>query len=288
MSEQEEQVTPRHLVRDALDVISFPAAAARVLTLLEDHDVPPARIAEAIALDPPLASRVLRMANSPLFLGHAPVDELPRAVMVLGTALLRDLVLGAGTVRAFQASDIPPPVLEKYWKASIACGALAAEIAMLTDRRLAEVAFTAGLIHNLGELVLLICRAEAAREVLTRVSDSRDGASVASAETAVLGFDHTEVGAALAEEWDFPPTLEECMRCHHTPEQASGDLLPLVSIVHIAGSYGHVMDGPAGDDAVPFATAAEAWDHAGLEPSQMPALVERARDRLDAMQAALL
>lgn len=277
-------MNPQQLVHDALEVVTFPPAAVKVLQLLQDPGVNPQQIADALALDPPLASRVLRIANSPFFLGQSPVDELSRAVVVLGTALLRDLVLGAAVVRAFQGADIPETALDSFWERSIGCGSIAAELALTSSRRLADVAFTAGLMHDLGELPLLVRFPGEMREISAAVAG---GDALQQAESARFGFGHAEVGEALAKAWHFPDTLVECMSFHHCPEKASEDLRQLVSIIHIASRCVPLLyAATTGRDEPPIDPGA--WAFAEVDPAQLPDIIDRARERVEAMQAALL
>ena len=278
-------MTPDTLVENVLEVVSFPSAAAKVLGVLDDPQVRPEKIAELLAFDPGLSAKVLRIANSSMFSGRSQIDELSRAVMILGTALIRELVLGAGAVNAFQSAAMNQQARDACWRHAVCCAALASEIAVPQDRRLAEVAFTAGLTHDLGVLVLLLQCPEDMRELL---SVSARGKAAILSERERFGFDRADVGAALARAWRFPQTLVECMAHHHTPAQASEGYEELVSLIHVASEFAVCVDDPTVAVDQLEGVDSAALGVLGISVEHIEEFVERARERVGGMRAALL
>ena len=280
-------MNPRDLVEDALEVITFPPAGARVLELLDDPEASQRQLADALAMDPPLASRALRIANSPMFMGRSPVDDLNRAVTVLGTGLLRNLVLSSGAMNAFQSVDIPAVSIEEYWRHSILCGALADAIARQSKSRTADAAFTAGLVHDLGQLLLFLRCPEQMRDALSLVAEHDDRWTMREAEREVIGYDHCEAGNLLAEHWGFPESLRAAMQFHHSPLEATAHQ-SLVAAVHIANSCAVMMETESEDldDGPPIEAAA--WEMAGVSPDCLPEVLEAAQCRFDEMREAML
>jgi HD-like signal output (HDOD) protein len=277
---------PQDLVHELEDLVSFPPAAARIIELADDPESVASDLAEALSTDPALAARVLRVANSAYYSLGAPVDSIDRAVSVLGRRRVRDLVVGVSAVYAFENCPIDGAVLREFWSHSVCCGVLAAEIARVGRPRLTESAFCAGLLHDLGELVLRMRAPDAARRVLQDVAASNGSLTIAEAEQSVLGYSHMEVGEALAHQWRLPRSLAESLAYHHRP-LAAGAFRELVGTVHIANSLAVLVEHDSVDlsEAPPVELAA--WPMAGVSRGDALRCVARAKAEFFAMVEVL-
>jgi HD-like signal output (HDOD) protein len=141
-------------------------------------------------------------------------------------------------------------------------------------------------MHDLGELVLLIRCPEEMQAIRTSFGEEPDGRALCDAEAAQFGFDHAAVGSALGSAWHFPATLVDCMAFHHAPADAHHDFGELVAIVHIANGCAALFDAPASE--VPPSIEPATWAAAGIDATMLPEILERARERVESMQAALL
>jgi putative nucleotidyltransferase with HDIG domain len=153
--------------------------------------------------------------------------------------------------------------MENFWRHSLFCGLAARKLAKLAGQCDAEAVFTAGLLHDIGELVIFNRMPEKAKESLMLVLDSADVLTMHQAERQSMGFDHAQVGGELARHWKLPTMLEECIACHHDINAAK-QFPRETAIVHIANIFAQMAEIQSldPDDVTPI--AAEAWDMIGL------------------------
>jgi HD-like signal output (HDOD) protein len=192
-------------------------------------------IGREISHDVALAARLLRVANSPAFGQHGKIATISRAITVLGVRQVRDLTVGLTAIRAFDGVGNELVTMESFWRHSVLCGVAAGQIAARRDRRRDETPFIAGLLHDIGQLVLLSRVPKLARQALLMSVDSVDDLGLFLCEQKVMGFDHAAVGLALAQHWGMPRALQECIEFHHEPELAQEYPLE-VATIHIANS----------------------------------------------------
>jgi putative nucleotidyltransferase with HDIG domain len=281
-------MTPGQLVAETLTLVSFPDAAVRIVSVIEDPDSRPEEIAEALALDPALTARLLKIANSAYYSGISKIDSIPRAVTLLGRRQLRDLTIGISAIRAFEGIPIDVVSVEDFWLHSIYCGILAEEIARLGGLKNAASAFTGGLLHDIGQLLMFMQMPGEMKEILLAGAELGDDVPMATLERARLEFDHTEVGAMLAGEWGLPNSLVECISFHHQPSRAT-EHKELLAVVHIANSLAVLAEKDTDsfrDGTAPIEE--EAWSTAGVRLEEVPDLVEYARSRFNDVRALLI
>jgi putative nucleotidyltransferase with HDIG domain len=257
-------ITPESLVAEVRDLVSLPDIAVQVNTLVEDPRTSAHDIGWVISRDPGLTARLLRVANSPFFGLSTRVATVDRAIAVIGVKPLRDLVLATASVRSFKGIPNGLVSMDDFWYHSLYC-ALAARL-LARQRRLphADSLFVAGLLHDIGQLVLFNRLPDASREVLRLAMDDPHTLDTHQAERKVHGFDHAQVGALLLRQWRLPPLVVECVAQHHAPTAARSYPVE-TAIVHIANVIAtlaeinstHLEDVPAIDPA--------AWKQAGIK-----------------------
>lgn len=196
------------------DLQAVPAVAARVTMLVEDPNASGEDLQEVIERDPALAARILKVANSSLFGFSRRIETLRHAIALLGFRTVKNLVLGASMKDTFKRFGLTERLL---WEHATRAGAVAARLSEHPNVDVErEEAFTAGLLHDLGKIALDNAAPEDYSKVVARAYN--DGVSFVEAEREVFGFDHTELGALVAEKWKLPPRLETVIRLHHSPE----------------------------------------------------------------------
>ena len=206
------------LARGVSTLASLPNVCHRVIELADDRHASAHDIADVISVDPGLSARLLKLVNSAYYTLPQQVDNLSRAVQVVGTDALRNLALATGAVQAFKGIPNTLVDMDAFWNASVHCGLLARSLGRIARHRQPERLFAAGLLHAVGQLVLYTEAPEQAREVLQRLA--RTGASRSAIEHEIFGFDYCEVGAVLLETWQLPPTIWLPIRYHRTPQFA--------------------------------------------------------------------
>lgn len=220
------------LVQGAGELVTLPQVFVRINQLVEDPDSTTADIAGAVSQDPAFTVRLLRIANSPFYGFSSSIETVSRAVTLIGTSQVRNLALSTSIAGTFAGLPNELVSMENFWRHSLYCALIARSLArhIVMDT---EALFTAGLLHDIGELVIFNRYPEQAREALLLVLDSGDQLPVYQAEQQTLGFDHAEVGGELARQWGLPSMLTECIACHHDIRQAQ--LCPQeVALIHIA------------------------------------------------------
>lgn len=255
---------------------ALPAAVMEVIASFSDPDLDSHELAQKIGLDQGLSARMLRVANSSFYGLPRQVASIQDAVMVLGFSSVRSLALAAGIAGAFPVSSASFAWPE-HWKRSMLAGVYARSLAgcLNLDR---ETAFSAGLFHDIGLAVLAFC----APEQLVRAQASAAEGDLLAAEREVLGFDHAQLGGEVAKNWNFPASIEQAIRCHHTALATDGAMLDLVT--HAA----HLLSlADMAQADVPTSLPEDLTRVLGLDADKLRQCLPSAEE-LDAASAALL
>ena len=228
-------LTPQGLVERTKDLVTLPEVALRIAQIVEDPASSANDISREIGLDAALTARLLRVANSAAY-GHAgKIGTLPRAVAILGMRQVRDLAVGLTAIRAFDGISNELVTMDSFWRHSVLCAVAAGQIAARGPRKVDNCSFVAGLLHDIGQLVLFSQAADLGRRALLMSVDSIDDLEVFRCEREVMGFDHAAVGGTLARKWGLPRALQECIEFHHEPDRAQ-EYPVEVATVHIANT----------------------------------------------------
>ena len=220
------------LVKDIDGLITLPDVYLRITRLIDDPNSSAADIAKAVNQDPSFTIRLLRVANSALYRFPSAVDTVAKAVSVIGTSQVRNLALSMSVASSFDGMLNELVSMPNFWRHSLYCALISRHLARQAGRCDRDALFTAGLLHDIGELVIFNRLPEQAKESLLLVLDSQDELPIHAAEHQVIGFDHSAVGGELARQWNLPPLLEECIAHHH--EIAGARQHPReVALVHI-------------------------------------------------------
>ncbi len=208
---------------------SIPLVIQQVMSSFKNEKLDRTVLANLIAQDQGLSAKVLRVANSSFYGLSRTIASLQDAVMVMGFDSVRSLVLSAGFVQAFP--NIPGSLFDRnaYWKHSFRVAGYAKALAKSLQQD-QQMAFTAAMFHDIGQLVLDVCIPEQFASVL--IQREMTGVSLIDAEQAELGFDHAMIGAEMARRWNFPPEIEHAIRYWRTPEHEPFELV--TGLVHVA------------------------------------------------------
>lgn len=271
-------LTPQSLVNKSLELVSAPTTYARLNAVISDPDSAIDDISAIINTDPALTTRLLKIVNSPFYGFPSQIKTISRAITIIGTRELTHLVLATSVMNAFRGIPANLMDMDTFWRHSLACAITAKFLAEATHQGNYEQYFIAGLLHNIGSLVLYQSVPELAREA---INSARFGHEVLhEAEQRIIGFDHAEVGAILLQNWRLPDSLAQVARYHHQPAKADHDQME-VAIVHIADILvSSVPFGHNGDQHVPPLDE-QAWQRLGLLPQAMPPLLFNVHQQLD-------
>jgi HD-like signal output (HDOD) protein len=230
---------PLGLLDDVKGLVSPPIVYTRVAELMQSPDSGAKDFAEVIASDPNLTARLLRIANGSFYGFRSRVDTVSRAVAVIGTRDLYNLVLGLSAVQSFSRISSEIVNMDTFWRHSVFSGLLARSIAKRCDVLHPERVFVAGMLHDIGSLILFHRLPDVARDLLL-VADG-DEAVLHDVELDALGFSHAHVGGLLLDNWHVPASLHQSVSAHHDPSAASGGDTD-AAIIHTADILANTSD----------------------------------------------
>lgn len=209
---------------------TLPLVASRLIQAVARPETDSGEVAWILSHDPVLTARTLRLANSDFYGFPRKVGSVDLAVVVLGSNTIRDLALSASVFQTLGKND---EGMEGLWNHSLACGVAARSLADRSHYRLKGEAYAAGMLHDIGKVVLQQTDPDRFEAVIRMAREQSK--PIEQAEHELFGSSHAEVGAWLAERWGLPPDLVEAIACHHRPEAATRNRA-LSARVHIADS----------------------------------------------------
>jgi HD-like signal output (HDOD) protein len=265
------KIDPDRLVLRPADLPSLPLVYTSLQAALDDPRASATRIADILSQDAALTARLLRLVNSAFYAFSIPVETVSRAVLLVGTQQIHDLALATLVMQMFDG--IPPDLIDmpSFWRHGLGTGVAARVLAAFRREPNIERYFVAGLLHDVGCLVLYRREPRTCRDILVRARG--DAVPLLGLEREVLGTDHAAVGGALTRAWHLPQSLADAVAFHHEPGLA-GEHLGEAALVHLADVIAHALElGNSGDPHVPPLDAG-AWDRVGLAPGVLGAVLD--------------
>lgn len=225
-----------HELVSGVDLLaSLPGICGRVSALVEDPDSTLQELAQVISQDPGLSAKLLRLANSAFYGRTKGVDTIEQALSIIGMQRVNEIVLGASAIDTFNGIPNELVSMEDFWMHSIYCAIVSRLLALKIKNPRVDTVFIAGLLHDIGQLVLFHEKPEASRQVLLLTIEDINEPDMVEAEQQVFGYDHCQIGAVLAEQWSLPDVLTSAILFHHAPEKAT-DFQQEVALVHIGNN----------------------------------------------------
>lgn len=253
-------ITKERITEDLQSVPMLSQAVVKLIPLLRDHRAGAGHFADAIRPDAGLTIEVLRLASSPAY-GGRPIGDVRRAAAVLGTRTLFEVTTSAAL------SQVVPDQLPGYglaardfWAHSAGTAVFAESLGRELGHPTPDLTYTCALLHDVGKLVIGHYLAEHLPDVLSELENG--DAPLIEIEREVLGCDHADVGASVAQMWNLPEELVEGIRHHHEPDAAApGTMQAMADLVHVADALSHMFG--------------YGCDVGGLRRSIQPAAAER-------------
>ena len=227
------------LIEDSDGLFSLPEICQQLTRLLRDDKCANIEIAELISYDPVLTARILNMANQSSYPGP-PLDTVSDAIDRIGADNLKQLLSSTTAVSAFELIDPEVVDMENFWHHSVCCAMASESLAIKCGLKQPEQIFVAGLVHDIGQLVIYQKMPDLALKVLEKAGKEESSYRY-RAEKEILGLTHSQVGKALVEKWRLPAMVQEAVEFHHEPRLAREFRLE-TSIVHIATAIANCVE----------------------------------------------
>lgn len=272
---------------------SLPAIVYKVFEVMDDPNSTAIHIGKVINDDPALTARLLKLVNSPFYGFTAKVDTVYRAVALIGHKELRSVVVAASAVKVFDGIPSELISMKDFWRRSLGTAVTARVLAAFKREKEIERFFIAGLLHDIGSLLLYL---KMPQEMATALQmQQQSSIEISAAEKEVLGYDHTEVGGGLLKQWNLPPQICGSVRYQLEPskapekEQNGAWLIRLAS--EIVDKHFVEDEGQESEDAAtmqPESIDIAIWQSNKLDPALLPKILEKAHQQFESSKDILI
>lgn len=265
---------------------ALPKAVHEVILALNDEDLSLDTFARKIAIDPAMVTKILRAANSPFYGMSGSIGSVHDAVRLIGLRTVCALFTTVAVMRSIAPPSCEGFEFHGFWEHSLGTAICSHELAVGCGYP-QTLAFTAGLIHDVGRLALA---AYYPRELATSIVFAKDrDCPEFEAERSVLGIGHCEVGACIAAHWNFSDEVIEAIRQHHEPVQTQcATPAALADIVHTADGIVHALDLVHVAGGLVPRLQLGAWERLNLAPESYLRLFERTETSFYGLRDALI
>jgi len=257
-------------------LFSLPDVYMKLQQLIRKPETSINDMADLISTDVALAARLLKVANSSFYSFPAQIDTISRAINLVGTDQLMNLVLATSVADSF--SGVPTDVIDmdSFWRHNVDAALVSKSLASAAKRPDVERLFVIGLLHNVGKLIALTELPEQSLQALTLGVDDDPW----QRQYDVLGFTFAECGAELLSIWELPTSLIEAVRFQHSPADA-GDDSASSAILNIASRAASAMEQDICPDTGPAYLELideQSWSLAGIDSDDLEAAIEFAHE----------
>lgn len=224
------------IIQNVEQLPSLPDVVSKIINMVNDPDVSFKHVADEIAKDQAITANILKLCNSAYFSKGKEISSIDRAIVILGLKEVKDIVVIATTKSVLNKVIVGYDLARgELWKHGVAVAMLAKKIATECNQKtIADIAFTGGIIHDVGKTVLALFVQSTFKDILNTVTEK--SITFQEAEKVVMGFDHQQIGEQVAIKWKFPRVLQSIVRYHHEPMNAPDEHKMIVSIVHVANT----------------------------------------------------
>ena len=214
------------------DLPTLPFVALEVNRLFEDPDASLSVVSQVIEKDPSIAMKILKLVNSAFYGCRSSVSTLSKAIMLLGFNTVRNAVLSVSVIETFsEADDLEGFKVNDFWRHSVGVAVISKKLAELTRVQAPDNCFVAGLLHDIGKVILSQYFKDVFKKIWT--TSRIDNLSFYAAEKKEIQIEHAMIGSHLAKKWALPEDLVDTIRCHHAVRE-DVDNYKLLVIVHVA------------------------------------------------------
>jgi HD-like signal output (HDOD) protein len=244
----------------AAKLVSLPEVYLRLKSILDDSDFAMAEVAVVISRDPATSLRLLRMVNSSLYGFKGKIETVSRAISLLGTQQVHDLVLATSVARAFKG--MPPDIMDmrRFWRSNVDCAVTSRLLAGLCGDCDKERLFVAGLLHDIGHLFMYQEIPDLSQQAILAARET--GVPLYKIERTIIGFDYAKVGSEVLQIWSLPESLVETTLFHVEPVNAKESPLE-TALVHLGSLMTQAVEGGIFNEG-PLTVDPSVWSVTGL------------------------
>lgn len=271
----------RMAVLGTIEIPTLPDLYMRVRDIIESPNGSAVKVAALLANEPGLSMKILRTVNSPAYGLRQQATKVEQAVAFLGMTEVASIVLSATLLKSFPSRPGHRKLdLRKFWEHSIGTGTMARIVGYAADpsaRLNMNDTFVAGLIHDIGKLVMYQNFPDDFSKAMDLCKMERT--TMLKAETAVFGFSHQDVGALVADTWEFSRNMVKALELHNTPDDmdTGDDSYTFTCLVHVADLFAHALRfGDSGDPFIPEMSG-KAFDALAIDMKIVPLILEQGR-----------
>jgi putative nucleotidyltransferase with HDIG domain len=251
---------------------TIPGVLRKLLGVIENPSISLSEISNFISNDPALATKVLKMVNSPVYGFPGRISSVSQAVILLGLNVVKGLLLGVSVFDLMQRSMIG------LWEHSIGCAVMARIIAKKKQFKEPEEVSVGGLLHDIGKVILILQFPDDYQKTMSEAE--KTNITIAEAERNFFAANHASAGAWVARKWSFPRNLTDMIECHHRPHLAKNAPFQ-TAVVHLSDVLLRGRGfGFAGDNKVPAVNPAT-WEKLQLSKEDILDVLSESEDALE-------
>lgn len=275
---------PQAKINDVVKKVSalatLPEVTSRIIQTVEDPKSTAAKLHGIVSHDPALVTRILKVVNSAFYGLPGQIGSVERAIVLLGLNAVKNIAVAASIGQLFRSAKLCEGFAARdLWTHCVAVGVTARDLAKQMQSPVADEAFLAGMIHDTGILIELQSFPKELAEVCERAKLGQQ--SFCDLEREIIGMDHQQLGAALAEQWKFPRSCQLVAGYHHRPHALLEQNRRLVNVVHVADTL--CCQSKHGFNLTGLTQTITPADLVKLQID--PAVVERTAAKLDELMA---
>lgn len=229
------------LIKNQINLPSPPAIAVKILNTVQDPEFSLGDLEKIISADPALISKMLRIANSAIYSLPNKVGNISRALSILGSNLIKNIALSFVITGDLRDADNSSFDFDYFWRRSVTA-AVSAEVLMGLTKKKDDDIFVAGLLQDIGVLVLYLAKGKEYDAILKHCL-MNGATSLAPTEHELFGYDHQQVGGVLLESWGIPESITIPARLHHTPDLAPPEYRHTATVLSLANHLSAICNG---------------------------------------------
>ena len=276
------KITLVKLLEKIKEMPPLPQSVTQILEISKSTKSSAQDLAKVFERDPALAANILKIANSSFYGFSKKISTMTHAIVCLGLDTVKSIALTSSTQEMLN-NEIPAYDLEKgmLLQHSITCATCARIIAQRIGYKDCEEAYTAGLLLDIGKVILSRFAEDQFNQIIEKTKDNKTPFNIAEQE--ILGFDHPRIGGRVIKKWNLPPVLIEAVQYHHQPEKAETNKT-LTYIVHFADAISDMLGIGLGSDGLMYVFEENTLDVLGLSKEDMESIMSELADKIQSME----